>query len=727
MKQLTQKLSDGRPAVHETPVPTLEPGQILVQNFYSVVSSGTEGATVRSARKNIVAKAMDRPKDVQAVLELFRRQGVVQTYRAVMKKLDAYSPMGYTSAGKAIAVGSNVRGFAVGDLVACAGVGYASHAEVVAVPENLCVKLHPDADLRAAAYNAIGAIALQGTRQADLRLGETCVVIGLGLVGMLVCQLLNASGVATLGIDVAPKAVEKARALGFNATLRSAHDLEERVEAMTRGLGVDAVIIAAVTSSRDPINLAGKLSRSKGRVVVLGDVPTGFDRGPDYYPKELELRMSRSYGPGRYDLNYEEKGVDYPADYVRWTENRNMQAFQDLAHSGRIDVNALTTHTFSLDDAHKAYDMILERSEYFLGVLIEYDVARDANKKATREPIVVATRQENRRDVRERVGYAFIGAGSYAQGSLLPNLPRNSSYEPIAVMTRAGATARRVAEKFGFRECVSRSEDVMANPEVDAVFIATRHNLHTPYVLEALRHNKSVFVEKPLCLTLEEYVDIRKKYESKGPSAPKLMVGFNRRFAPLAVELKSRLASNAPIATIYRVNAGAIPAGSWIQDPEIGGGRILGEVCHFVDFAAWLADSTPSSVYAAAIRDPNSFNDTLSIQLKLENGSIATICYFANGAKAVAKERVEVFQAGQTGILDDFRTLRFVPGSGRRFVKKTVQNKGQAAELKAFLNAVKKDEPAPIAPEEIFSSTLATFAILESLKTGKEIPLTSFE
>lgn len=721
MKQLTQKLADGRPCVQETSAPALESGQILVQNHYSVISSGTEGATVRSARKNLVAKAMDRPKDVQAVLELFRRQGAVQTYRAVMKKLDAYSPMGYTSAGKVVAVASDVKGFAVGDSVACAGVGYASHAELVAVPINLCVKLRPDADLKAAAYNALGSIALQGVRQADLRLGESCAVIGLGIVGTLTCLLLQASGVETIGIDVSDAAVAKARALGIDAKLRDAPALEEEIATLTRGLGVDATIIAAGSSSLDPVNFAGKITRKKGRVVMLGDSATGFDRNPYYYPKELELRLSCSYGPGRYDLDYEEKGLDYPAAYVRWTENRNMQAFQDLAYSGKIDVNALTTHVFPLDDAPKAYDMILNHSEYYLGVLVEYD----ATKNVERAPVAVRSPHVADKSKRDRIGYAFVGAGSYAQGSLLPNLPSDPAFVPVSVMTRSGASARRVAEKFGFQRCVSNPEDVFDDPNVDLVFVATRHNLHGQFVVDALRRGKSVFVEKPLCLTLDEFVAIRREYESqleKG-ATPRLMIGFNRRFAPTARRLKEKLAQNVPSASIYRVNAGAIPSDSWIQDPVLGGGRVLGEVCHFVDFTTWLADSAPASVYAAAMKDPNGLDDTLTVQLKHKNGSISSVCYFANGSKSVAKERVEVCQAGQTGILDDFRTTQFCGSDGKTIKSGGVQDKGQKNMLRALFDALKSGAPAPIADVEIFDVTLATFAILDSLREGRPVAL----
>ncbi len=723
MRQLAQKLSDGKPFVLETPEPTLERGEILVRNYYSVVSSGTEGATVRSARKSLVGKALERPKEVKAVLELFRRQGALQTYRAVMKKLDAYSPLGYSSAGKVIAVGEDVVGFAEGDLVACAGVGYANHAEIVAIPQNLCVKLDPQADLRAAAYNTLGAIALQGVRQADLRLGESCAVIGLGIVGALACLLLKASGVKTIGIDVSERAVENVKKAGIeSAWTRNDPSLEGRIERITDGLGVDAVIVAAGTSSLDPINFAGKIARKKGRVVVLGAVPTGFDRNPDYYPKELELRMSCSYGPGRYDLNYEEKGVDYPPAYVRWTEKRNMQAFQDLLLAGRVSVDALTSHIFSLEDSPQAYEMILQRTEPFLGVLIQYDV----DKEQDRRPFALVSKQSAtpRSDVKSRVGYAFVGAGSYAQGSLLPNIPRGSSFRPVGVLTRSGSTSKRVAEKFGFEFCASQPRDIFENDEIDVAFVATRHNLHASFVLEALKNRKHVFVEKPLCLTLDEFCLIKEEYERQAQTenAPKLMVGFNRRFAPLAIELKKRT-TDAPMSIVYRVNSGFIPANTWIQDPEIGGGRILGEACHFIDFIAWLAGSKPRAVYAAAMEDPNRLDDVTTITLKMENGSIGTVHYFANGSKALPKERVEVYQSGRSGVLDDFRRLTFYGAGSSPYDKKEIQNKGQAGMLRAFLNAILTGDAAPISSDEIFRNTLATFAVRESLVSGREIPL----
>lgn len=718
MKQLAQKLADGRPVVVDVPAPLLGDGMILVQNYYSVVSAGTEGATVRSARKNLIAKALDRPKDVKATLELMKRQGPVQAYRAVMKKLDAYSPLGYSSAGKVIDVAPGVSGFAVGDYVACAGVGYASHAEIVAVPVNLCVKLRPDADMRAAAYNSLGAIALQGVRQADLKLGEKCAVVGLGIVGILACQLLEASGVETFGIDLDPRAVEKARELGFNAQLRQTPGLENEALNVANGIGFDAVIIAAATSSLDPINLAGKILRKKGRVVVLGDVPTGFDRNPEFYPKELELRMSCSYGPGRYDLNYEEKGIDYPFGYVRWTENRNMQAFQELAYKGKIAVDSLTTHVFSLDDAPQAYDMILKRAEYFLGVLLKYDESKAPKR------VDVNLRDSSPVDAHKgKIGYAFVGAGSYAQGSLLPNMPQGDLCEPIAILTKSGVSALRVAEKFHFQRVAKDIDDVLDDPNVDLVMIATRHDLHAKLLMRALKKKKRVFVEKPLCLTLDEFLEIRSLFASLGAeNAPKIMLGFNRRFSPYSRYLKEALNPNLPMAISYRVNAGAIPLNSWIQDPVLGGGRILGEACHFVDYVSWLSGSAPTAVSAVAIPDPNALNDVVAIQIKMANGSIASIGYYANGSKSLSKERIEVFQGGLSAVVDDFKRIDIYASDGKIKTRKGVQNKGQATMLDSYVRDLKEGRDT-IPPAEIFQNTLATFAVLDSLREGKVVSL----
>jgi len=708
MKQLTQKLKSGTMTIEEVPVPTLSSGTVLVRNHYSLISAGTEGSTVKAARKSLIGKAKERPEQVRQVLEVLKSQGPVQTYRAVMKKLDAYSPLGYSCAGEIIEVGTDVKGFSVGDKVACAG----HHAEIVCMPSSLCVKLPADANLKKASYNTLGAIALQGIRQADLRLGESCAVIGLGLLGQLTCLMLGAGGITAFGIDLDPFIVAVAKKhCAVQAWNRLETGIAEQIEGLTGGLGVDAVIITAGSTSLDPVNFAGQIARKKGRVVVVGAVPTGFDREPYYYKKELELRMSCSYGPGRYDLNYEEKGIDYPAAYVRWTENRNMMAFQDMVHSGRIELDYLTTHEFALDDAAKAYEMIVGRSEPFLGIVLKYDVDR---------PIKRDRIEVNEHKPAAKVGIAFIGAGSYAQGNLLPHIPRNdTNIRCRAVLTNSGTTSKRVAERYGFELCTSDVKDILGDNDVNTVFIATRHDSHADYVLKSLRAGKHVFVEKPLCLKIEELDEIEDVLRNQNGH---LMVGFNRRFAPNAVALKKRL-TETPISMIYRVNSGAIPAESWIQDPAIGGGRILGEVCHFVDFLTFISESLPVRVYASALPDPKQLNDTITINLELANGSVGTICYFANGSRKLSKEYIEIYQSELTGIIHDFRELEVFSGSGRERKKLISQDKGQAGMVKAFVNRIRDGGAPLITAEELLAVSRATFAIIESIRTQQAVSI----
>jgi len=709
MEQLTQKLKDGETKIVEVPFPQCGPRMVLVRNHYSVISAGTEGATANSARKSLLAKAKERPQQVKQVLDVLKKQGIVQTYRAVTKKLEAYSPCGYSSAGIVLGVGEEVTGFAPGDKVACAGVGYASHAEVVVVPVNLCVKLADDADLADAAYNTLGSIAMQGVRQADLKLGDTVVVIGLGLIGQLAAQLCRASGCQVIGVDVSEKAVQKASKSLDLAIARNTVGIESRISDFTNGTGPDAVIIAAATSSLDPINFAGKIARRKATVVVLGAVPTGFDRD-NYYKKELTLKMSCSYGPGRYDLDYEEKGIDYPVEYVRWTEKRNMEAFQQLLHSGKINVKELTTHRFAFEDAPKAYDMIVNRTEPFTGIILEYNVEKALTQGTVK--VSASVTQETTAS-----GVAFIGAGSYAQGNLLPNLPDKGEVPRITVLTNSGTTSRRVAERFGFDTCTDSEKDVLENPAVGTVFIATRHDSHASYVIKALEHGKNVFVEKPLAMNTADLEQIETALNKSGRQ---VMVGFNRRFSPLSKALKKAV-GNGPMSMIYRVNAGAIPAGTWIQDPEIGGGRMIGEGCHFIDYMTFICGSLPVRIYATAIPDPNGFQDTVNVNFEFENGSTGVVAYYANGSKALTKEYFEVHHAGVSAILRDFRSLEIYK---RDVAKQKLwgQNKGQKEMVAAFFEALKKKQPLiPFA--ELRAATLASFAVMTSLKEESPVEL----
>ena len=703
MEELTQKLSNGEMTVQELPMPQLSEGMVLVKNHYSLISAGTEGSTVKAARQNYFQKAKSRPQQVAQVMQVLKTQGIVQTYRTVMKKLEAYSPLGYSCAGEVIEVADDVKDFKVGDLVACGGFS-ANHAEVVSVPVNLCVKLREDADMALACYNTLGAIALQGVRQADLRLGETCAVIGLGLIGQIICNLLKASGVRVVGIDVSPAPVaQAAQHCADLALVRNTAGIEDKIKDFTSGLGVDAVIIAAATPSLDPVNFAGAIVRKKGTVVVLGAVPTGFDREPYYYKKELELKMSCSYGPGRYDLNYEEKGIDYPAPYVRWTEKRNMEAFQELIATKRMDLSYLTTHTFPLEDAPKAYDMVANKTEPYLGIVLKYDI----NKTHKHESIKI----NDATNATSNVGVAFIGAGSYAQGQLLPNLP--SDIRRVSVMTNSGTTSKRVAERFHFEQCTPNEEDIMNNPDINTLFIATRHDTHAKYVIDGLKNGKNVYVEKPLCLNVEELVEIQKICAEKQKS---VMIGFNRRFSPHAREIKKKLGSGK-MSMIYRCNAGSIPGDSWIQDMKVGGGRIIGEACHFIDFMAYICGSKPVKVMASVMPDNQNLNDTMNIIVEFENGSTGVVAYYANGSKSMHKEYFEVFSAGACATIDDFNETKiYTKGKPAKFSTRS-QDKGQKAMMESFFAEIRNGK-TPIPMDEIFAVTLASFGALKSVQEG---------
>ena len=561
MKQLTQKLKNGEMKILEVPFPALTTGNILVRTYYSVISAGTEGRTVADARKGYIAKAKTRQKEVNQVIEKIKTTGFLETYNVVMNKLEAPSPLGYSCTGEVIALGQDVRDIRVGDYVACGGQG-AYHAAVVSVPRNLCVKVSEGVNLKHAAFTTVASISIQGIRQAQLAFGESCVVIGLGLVGLLTIHVLNAAGIRSIGIDIDERQVELARKNGALLALnRNRTNIEGIISDFTRGYGADAVIITAASLSTDPINLAGALCRKKGKVVIVGRVPTNFDR-TNYYNKELDIKMSTSYGPGRYDKNYEEGGNDYPIGYVRWTENRNMQSFVDLLSQKKINLDKIITHSFDLSEALEAYQMILGRSEKFAGILIKYDLAGELKRK-----VILNDCKYQPTDV--NVG--LIGAGSFAQNILLPRMNRLCNF--IGVATAKGSSARYVADKYKFNYCTDSVTDLFDDDTINTMFIATPHHLHAEYVVRCLNKGKNVFVEKPLSINLEELEKIKRVYKESN-DLPRLMVGYNRRFSPHVREIKKRFSDVQPKAIIYRINAGILPADHWMHDPKIGGGGL---------------------------------------------------------------------------------------------------------------------------------------------------------
>jgi predicted dehydrogenase len=700
VEQLTQNLKSGEMKILEVPFPVLAKGCVLVRNHFSVISAGTEGKTVKDARLGYIGKAMARKDDVKKVIKSAKTIGIKETYQVMMNKLDAPSPLGYSCAGEVIGVADDITEFKIGDKVACAGVG-AVHAEIVAVAKNLCVKLPDDILLNEAAFTTLGAIALQGIRQADLRLGENCAVIGLGLIGQLTIQLLNAAGIKSIGIDIDKKMVELSKEISAaHAYERNQEALEETIHELTNGYGVDAVIITAATDSTDPIDFAGDICRKKGKVIIVGSVPTGFKRSK-YYKKELEVKMSCSYGPGRYDNKYEEEGIDYPIGYVRWTENRNMQAFVELLAVKKINLQKIITHTFDFKDAPDAYQLILDKEENYSGILLKYDLQKSPKKKIELKIVKAQAGKAN---------IGFIGAGSFANNVLLPVLKGKASF--IGVSSSKPNNARNVADKYGFSYCTDNAKELIADKNINTVFVATRHDSHAGYVLSALENKKNVFVEKPLCLNEEELNRIKTAYQD---SSSVLMIGFNRRFSPLIQKVHGHFKKiNTPLAINYRVNAGTAPADHWIHNKEKGGGRIIGEVCHFIDLVAFLANSKIKSVSAQSINDSHKLNDTLTINLSFENGSIASISYFSNGNKNLEKERIEIFGAGQVVSISDFKEMS-VYGSSVKTQSLARQDKGHKNEIALFIEAIEKGKESPIPFADIYNSMLATFKVEESV------------
>jgi len=719
MKQVLQSYRTGELRLADVPAPGVEPGCILVLTSASLVSIGTERMTMGLAKKSLAGKARERPDLVKKVLARVARDGIAATVDAVRNKLDSPIPLGYSCVGRAVAVGDGVPEITVGMRVACAGAKVANHAEVNLVPRNLCVSVPDGVDDETAAFVTVGAVALQGVRAAAPTLGETFAVVGLGLVGQLSAQLLRAGGCRVMGIDLDPAKVALARRLGAEAALLRSDDVVQTAHELTGGRGVDGVLITAATASNDPVALAGELCRDRGRVVAVGAVGMDVPRRP-YYDKELTLLQSRSYGPGRYDPVYEEAGVDYPIGYVRWTERRNMEAFLDQCASGRVRVAELVTHRFGIERAQEAYE-IVGKDPAALGVLFTYP-ARDLPSRT----ITIAPRPtEAAPPVAGALSVAFIGAGAFAAGTLVPALAATPRVRLTTIASARGFSAQHLAERHGFGRCTTDAQAAIADPDVDAVFIATRHDLHAQQAAAALRAGKHVFVEKPLAIDEAGLAEVLAAHAAS--SSRTLLVGFNRRFSPLVAELAGFFAGRrAPLVMSYRINAGLVPADSWIHDPAVGGGRIVGEVCHFIDVVSFLAGAHPTSVFTQGIGAAASAcsDDNVILALRFADGSLATIMYVASGDPAAGKERLEVIGAGACAALEDFRTLDLRRDGKQRVIRKLAQDKGHRAEVAAFVGAARIGAaPPPIALASLAATTRATFAALESLATGQPVSI----
>ncbi|HEY2806501.1 MAG TPA: bi-domain-containing oxidoreductase [Gemmatimonadales bacterium] len=709
MKQILQSLKTGVTEVADVPSPGPSRGALLIHSRRTLISAGTERMLVEFGRAGLIDKARQQPDKVKMVLDKVRTDGLLPTLASVQNKLDQPLALGYCNVGVIAGIGSGVAGLAIGERVASAG----KHAEVVSVPVNLCARVPDAVSDDQAAFTVLGAIALQGIRLAQPSLGEAVAVTGLGLVGLLAVQLLRAHGCRVLGIDLDPARLAMARRFGAETVdLSSGADPVQQAMEFSRGRGMDAVIITASTTSNEPVHQAALMSRQRGRIVLVGVTGLELSRD-DFYKKELTFQVSSSYGPGRYDPDYEEKGQDYPVGFVRWTEQRNFEAVLDMMADGRLDVGPLISHRFKVVDAEAAYALVASDAPS-LGILLEYP---DPGPDTARRTVATEPAAGARPAVTGQVSVSFVGAGNYATAVLIPAFKEAGARLRI-VASGTGVSGTHAARKFGFEATTTDTASVFSDASVNAVVIATRHDSHASLVRDALAAGKHVFVEKPLALTAAELDGI----ESAAAARPGqiVMVGFNRRFAPHVVRMRTLLAGiRGPRALVMTVNAGSLPSSHWTQDPGVGGGRIIGEGCHFIDLLRGLAGSPIVGVEAAAMAEPSrprGATDTASILLHFEDGSLGTILYIANGHNSFPKERLEVFAGGRILQLDNFRVLKGYGWSGFRTMSLWRQDKGQAACAAAFLESVRTGGPPPIPFAELMEVSRRTVEVAEVLR-----------
>lgn len=731
MKQIIGNNRNGKIEFTDVPAPGCKSGGILVCTVTSLISPGTERMMIKLGQKSLLGKARARPDLVWQAWDKAQKEGFISVFKEAMNRLDEPLPLGYSVAGVVLEVGTGVQGFKPGDRVAAAGAGFASHAEVVWVPENLCLPIPDNVSFEEAAFVMLGGIALHGVRLASLTLGETGVVIGLGLLGLLSVQLLAAQGCRVIGVDLDRQKGDLAKELGADVTLVPGEDeVEEAIANATGGLGADAVLITAASNDPRPVRLAEAVARERARLVLVGVAELNLTRKA-FWDKELLFTVSKAAGPGSLEPLYEAKGLDYPISLVRWTERRNLAAFLDLVARGRVQVKKLITHRFPIDQALEAYELILKNREPYIGVLLNYSqpesparlpVAGEALYevgKSTQLRTVWLKPAAFPSDPANPQAVGLIGGGMFTKNILLPALEKVPGMSLMGVATSTGVLAQHLAKKFGFAYATTDYREILNDKTIGSVIITTRHNLHAPLVLEALAAGKHVFVEKPLCLTEEELKKIITAYDG----SRLLMVGFNRRFAPLAQQVKAMVAGRTtPLMMTYRVNAGYIPGDHWLHDPEVGGGRLLGEVCHFIDFMHYMSDSEASAVSVTNIAGtPGKYrrDDNLNITLTFRDGSIGTILYTAKGPKAFSRERFEVFCEDSAAVIEDFRRGQIIQSGRRRKISKFSMDMGYQAELEFFANGV----GVPAIFSRLFqgyaASTWATLKAAAALKAGQ--------
>jgi predicted dehydrogenase/threonine dehydrogenase-like Zn-dependent dehydrogenase len=715
MKQILQNLANGHTEIAEIPCPCVQPGHLLIRTTQSLVSAGTERMLVEFGKANLLDKARQQPDKVRMVLDKVKTDGLMPTLDAVRSKLDQPLPLGYCNVGVVLEVDAGLQGFAVGDRVVSNG----KHAEVVAVPKNLCAKVPESVTDEAAAFTVLAAIGLQGVRLAQPTLGEAFVVTGLGLIGLITVQLLRAHGCRVLGIELDPAKLELARRFGAEVVdLSQGEDPLAAAQAFSRGRGVDAVLITAATKSNEPVHQAAVMCRKRGRIVLVGVAGLELSRA-DFYEKELSFQVSCSYGPGRYDPNYEDKGNDYPIGFVRWTEQRNFEAVLDILATGTLDIQPLISHRFPIDRAEDAY-ALLSGNEPSLGILLQWPQDKLDEELRQRTVSLPGAAPTTPSVMGKTPVVGFIGAGNYAGRTLIPAFQKGGA-ELRSVATRGGVSAVHFGRKYRFQEATTDTERLLADPAIDAVVIATQHNTHARFVCEALKAGKQVFVEKPLCLTHAELAAISDAYQNRVTTGntPVLMVGFNRRFAPQVQQIKKLLAGvKEPKAFIMTVNTGSIPPDHWTQNPTVGGGRIIGEACHFIDLLRFLAGAPITGfqvTFIGAAPGVAVRSDKVSFTLRFADGSFGTVHYLANGHKSFPKERLEVFCADRVLQLDNFRKLTGYGWPGFKKMNLWGQDKGQEACAVAFLAAIREGKPAPISCEEILEVSRITIEVAESL------------
>ncbi|NIA06531.1 MAG: Gfo/Idh/MocA family oxidoreductase [Actinobacteria bacterium] len=697
------------------PRPLCKPGGVLVRNVRSVISAGTERGIIELGRKSLIGKAKARPDLVRRALAKARREGFLKTFKEAMGRLDEPTALGYSSAGIIEEVGSGVSDLSLGDRVACIGAGFASHAEFVWVPRNLCALIPKDVNFDSAAFGMLGIIALHGLRCAKPELGWRVGVIGLGLLGQITVQLLAASGSSVLAIDLSPERVALAKTLGAAAGAAvGSDDVPSVARGFSHGRGLDAVIITAAAKDRRPLDLAAQIAAANSRVVLVGVCSIEIDRKA-FWEKEIQFVVSRAGGPGTFDPSFELAGLDYPRDYVRWTQRSNLQEFLHLLETRKVTIEPLIGSRCAIADALTAYESIGTGSNGSIGTLLEYSEQPSPSESVDLQP--------SRKPAQGQISLGVIGAGIFAKALLLPELSRISRTKNVSLRglaTTTGSTAEHLGQKFGFKYCTSDYTRLFKDDDIQAVFILTRHNLHQSFICQALQAGKDVFVEKPLCLTEEQLRQIYDAYFTAGSRQPVLMVGHNRRFGKLVIQAREFFANRqTPLMLNLRVNAGLVPPDHWVHDPDVGGGRLLSEGCHYIDLAAYLADSEPVRVYAQQIsRCPGSPPaQNVSVILNLADGSVAQILYTASGHQTFSRERIEMFADGSVFAIDDFRLAWYHRGSKRRKIKLLNQDMGYTGELSAFLSDLRADSPSTDFPGYA-ASTLATIRANESLRTG---------